>query len=351
MSVNLLDLEWSFQPFFAWMRVLGINHLTEDWSAIKHAFNLILCYGLWAMFVACNLIQFVSFVLEEHGNSKSNTAFINLVIDYGNWVVHNIGVHSWIILFALRKKQWQHLHKSLMEMENYMEFYQQKISERRADFVKLRKLSLYALSFILLTVEIKKFVYSFDNLSCKDFFIQQEGFYSLIHSIALINNGTSIAQVLMELIADTEKVYGITVTFYFCINCWVISNNLKVITIEIKQAIEALSSGSICIDKLKLLQKHHFLVCGSVKLLNCAFGPALLMEFLFMVISLTNTIMDILLKSKESDYYSVTYRALLALTFSANLILTCHSAERICIEVSGRGINEIDPMKLIFIVS
>ena len=133
---------------------------------------------------------------------------------------------------------------------------------------------------------------------------------------------------IINLLAEAERVYSTTALCYFCTICLSISDKLKTIGKEIKQ----MPYKNFHPNKLKILKNNHVQLCRAIEFLNASFGPILLLEILFISIDLTNDIMDIFLQ-QEIELYNFIMRVLLIITFSVNLAFICYSAETIRTEV------------------
>ena len=130
-------------------------------------------------------------------------------------------------------------------------------------------------------------------------------------------------------------IYPITVTIYFCINCCVISNILRLINIQIVQLyLTPSTSGSNFGTHLRFLQKQHFSICQSIELLKDSFGPVLFFEILFLFVSLTNTIMRIVLQSRNiTQIYGMVMAVSTIIVNTTTLVFICHSAESVRAQV------------------
>ena len=112
------DVDSYWWRVFTWMKVIGLYPLSLNDSKVITAVSLTLRYGLWVLNVTANIAQIAIFYENQSiyfENSASNQWY--LVIQYWNWAVHNIGVHSWIVIVVLRKNKWMKLNKSLAKIE------------------------------------------------------------------------------------------------------------------------------------------------------------------------------------------------------------------------------------------
>ena len=100
-----------------WMCIIGIYPLN---SLIHKIIAIIFRYGLWLLNLLASIAQIVLFYELDY-DEKSATEYWNTVIDYWNWSVHNISVHSWIVLFALRKNKWIKFHKKCIKINHQMQ--------------------------------------------------------------------------------------------------------------------------------------------------------------------------------------------------------------------------------------
>lgn len=141
------DLDWSLRYFFNWMRTIGIYPKTQQSSIACQVLTFILRYGIWIMFVTVNALQLVFiFHYEPNSFSGSLTQFSNNLIESSNWIVHNIGSHTWILFFIIGGKKWEKLYNSLTEMRNY--------SVSAKSTWTLEKLTLTGIFYIILSVRI-----------------------------------------------------------------------------------------------------------------------------------------------------------------------------------------------------
>ena len=152
----------------------------------------------------------------------------------------------------------------------------------------------------------------------------------LIASFTFTTRYSSNVRILLELIPIAMAIYPITVTIYFCINCCVVSNVLRLINIQIMQLYLTPSTNSSFGTHLKFLQKQHFTICQSIELLKESFGPALFFEILFLFVGLTNTIMRIVLQSRNITHvYGLVMAVSTIIDNTVTLLFICHSAESI----------------------
>ena len=143
-----------------------------------------------------------------------------------------------------------------------------------------------------------------------------------------VNKVTSnLLGILVWLTPIGMAMYPITVTIHFCVNCFVISNMLQLINNQVtKLSLTSPTNGAFGIH-LRSLQKQHFTICQAIELLNDSFGLALLVEILFLFISLTNTIMSIVLQSRNINLYALIMAVSTVVSAVINLVIICHSAE------------------------
>ena len=137
------NLEWSLRPLFIWMDIICIHPVQRN-RTITH---LVIRYGIWLLCVSAAVAQLVLFFQGFQEDFENKTDFWNKTIDYCNWAVHNIGIHSWIIVCALWNLKWSQLHNSLVSLDVDMERYQPS-----TDFFKLCKIGIAALLYILIAV-------------------------------------------------------------------------------------------------------------------------------------------------------------------------------------------------------
>jgi len=136
-----------------------------------------------------------------------------------------------------------------------------------------------------------------------------------------------------ESIGNLAKIYATTTIIYFSINCVIIADKFRNLANQIKTMSDKSFTTIAAAHQLNLLQHNHLLLCQSVTMLNDSFGPALLLEVLFVFMGFTNTIMKILLKTKGINLL-LMIRGILISSFTTNLILICISAESIRTQVS-----------------
>ena len=104
--------------FSTWMRIIGIDPSVNEYSnRLMHAiYSIIIRYGLWVDNLVSNIAQMILLYAIEY-NEESLTIYWSSVIDYWNWTVHSISIHSWILLIALHKNKWVKLNKLLIKIE------------------------------------------------------------------------------------------------------------------------------------------------------------------------------------------------------------------------------------------
>ena len=140
---------------------------------------------------------------------------------------------------------------------------------------------------------------------------------------------SSTTQAVIELVSSSAKLFATTATIHFCVNCWIISKHFQMIECQVKKLSESSSIANLLALQLRQLQNHHVLICRSVELLNESFGGILCLEIFFIFTAITNNLMRILTRLSATDLYNNITEVVLIANLSGNLILICHSAERI----------------------
>ena len=147
------DLGWCLKFFFLWMRTIGINPVTQNLSLTCQILTSFIRYGLWIVFVIVNVIQLVFLFQPDTIKSNSLTYFWNYLIDSSNWMVHNLGVHSWVLFAALGDRNWAKLHFQLTEMHSN--------STEKSNLIltsferRLERLTIAGIFYIVLSVRKK----------------------------------------------------------------------------------------------------------------------------------------------------------------------------------------------------
>lgn len=148
----------------------------------------------------------------------------------------------------------------------------------------------------------------------------------------LISYASSI-QAVIEVVASSAKLFATTAAIHFSINCWIISRHFQMIEWQIKKLSEVCSVTNLALQ-LRQLQNHHVLISRSVEILNGSFGLILCLEIFFIFTAITNNLMRILTRLYATDLYNNITQVVLITNLSGNLILICHSAERVRSKVS-----------------
>ena len=138
---------------------------------------------------------------------------------------------------------------------------------------------------------------------------------------------------LIWLMPIAMAIYPFTVTVYFCVNCFVISNTLRLMNNRVLKFSFTSSTNNGFSIHLRDLQKQHFTICQSIELLKDSFGLISLFEILFLFVSLTNTIMRIVLQCRYIHVHDLLMCASTMVSATINLIIICLSAETVRSEV------------------
>lgn len=159
---------------------------------------------------------------------------------------------------------------------------------------------------------------------------QQEGSLLLCYTLVTAFEYDSKMQAAAEVIATAGKVYVTSAVIFFCLNCWVISEQFQIIGDQVKK----LSKNSLIpvynlSDQLRILQNHHVRICCSVELLNDSFGMILLLEMFFIFTCFTNYLMKMLVIFQTASTYNKISMIILLASITGNLALICNSAELI----------------------
>lgn len=145
---SLRNVDWNFWYLLTWMRLICIYPPTTNSSHnVLAIIALFIRYGLWVLNLVANGTQMVLFYQVDYYES-SPTEYWNTVIDYWNWTVHNIGIHSWIVFLALREHQWPKLTNILMKNNHRLSQ-----SLQQSTGLKIIKyLNIFGILYIILAV-------------------------------------------------------------------------------------------------------------------------------------------------------------------------------------------------------
>lgn len=150
---------------------------------------------------------------------------------------------------------------------------------------------------------------------------------------ALSIDYSSKVQAAIELIATFGKFHATTTVIYFCINCCIISDQYEAIDNQLRKWSNCnLASIQELSKQLRCLQNHHALISRAVKLLNDSFGTILFLEILFIFVCFTSNFIRILMIFTISYKYPLHTKIMMTIliaNLTANLVIICHSAERI----------------------
>lgn len=142
---------------------------------------------------------------------------------------------------------------------------------------------------------------------------------------------SSRVETVLNYIALSEKFYATTAVVYFCFNCRIISDQFQTIDNQIKKW--SISNYSIvkliCPKQLIRLQKHHALICHSVKLLNKSFGMIVFLEILFVFIVSSISFVRIITFLNASEFYKIPFPLIILSNMIGNLVLICHFGDRV----------------------
>jgi len=154
--MSQVNLNFSLRYFFLWMRTIGIYELNPNSHLSCRLLTSILRYGFWITSLNVNVIQLVFIFQFENAQfqpttikTSSFTYFWNDLIESSNWMVHNLGVHSWILFEVMGERKWEKLYKLLTEMSKHHS------PESTYSFEKrLKKLTIAGIFYIILSVII-----------------------------------------------------------------------------------------------------------------------------------------------------------------------------------------------------
>ena len=91
---NRLDLKY----LCYWMQLIGIIPISKILTFRNWNFQLVYRYGCWLLSVAANVSILVQCCLDNYENRKSVISTTNVIIDYFNFGIHAIFVHSLLLL-------------------------------------------------------------------------------------------------------------------------------------------------------------------------------------------------------------------------------------------------------------
>ena len=131
----------------------------------------------------------------------------------------------------------------------------------------------------------------------------------------MIWNDSSLVRRMMDLSCFLTKIYPITALGLFCNLAGLVSLQLGIIRKCIEGLLDQCHEENFSLRKeqrfqLKLLRRHHRLVCNTVRKLNCCFGFFLLVEVAFIFVTSVNCFMYLFSSASRSD-------AIMGLLYSA----------------------------------
>ena len=155
--VKRRNFDWNCWYFLTLMRLIGLYPPAADASIAIQRIALIIRYSLWLLNVIINVAQ-ILFFYEMDTSDLSTTEYWNTVIDYWNWTIHNVCIHSWIVFIGLRRNQWAKLTESLIKNDLRMQ-----LSHLSIRFSKMKFVNMLGIFYILAAVWRQKtiLVYSF----------------------------------------------------------------------------------------------------------------------------------------------------------------------------------------------
>ena len=139
---------------------------------------------------------------------------------------------------------------------------------------------------------------------------------------------SSTFQATVELMASVGKFYTTTAAIQFCLICWIISEQFQTINQQVKKLPKISSTTNLALQ-LRFIQNHHVLINRSIELLNESFGGILCLEIFFIFTGFTNNFIRILIQFYSAKVYNNVMALTMLANYSGNLVLVCHSAERI----------------------
>ena len=150
----------------------------------------------------------------------------------------------------------------------------------------------------------------------------------LCYTLYTIYEYDSKIQAAAEVTAAAGKTYVTSAIIFFCLNCWVISDQLQISGEQVKKLSKNTSADNLT-DQLRILQNHHVRICRTVELLNDSFGIILFLEMFFIFTCFTNYLMKILVIFQTASTYSKISMIILLASITGNLAMICNSAELI----------------------
>jgi len=162
------DLNWAFRPLLCWINwILGLNN--QFLRILFYAINFTIHISLFSVFhyryMRVNDGNLLSpdrlFELKNHnstnkdGNEQNNenissTISWNTSIDYANYTLHSLGIHTVLIVGPWFKRRWNALWISIDEMESMINPPSYSIEM----ITKFRRISIRFLVYIFISVYI-----------------------------------------------------------------------------------------------------------------------------------------------------------------------------------------------------
>lgn len=148
-------------------------------------------------------------------------------------------------------------------------------------------------------------------------------------AIEAFTNEISLVRKILDLCGLFTIIFPTTVVTLFCLIALIVSMHLTTIHSHLRN-----DQSIIDYKALMILKGQHLLICQIVDRINQCLGLALLMEFIFTLVGMTNNLMHILVSISKMDWHMV----FLSLIFCVDQIILqlfpiCITADRIVNQV------------------
>jgi hypothetical protein len=165
----------------------------------------------------------------------------------------------------------------------------------------------------------------------------------LLLGIDMMWNESTLMRRILDLSSFFSKIYPMTALGLFCILAGLISLQLGVIRKRIDDQLHQCKHGenfNLVIkeqrSQLKLLRRHHRLVCNLVGKLNCCFGFFLLVEVTFIFVTSVNCFMYLFSSATRSDKIMGLLYSVICLDCLVHLFLISSFSDDIVSQVDSK---------------
>lgn len=295
MEESAMDLNSSIEPLRRWMCLIGVYPPpVNGFCCGLYYFYQAFCFLLVVLIQSSTVIHIfrnARTVSSAQINVNSTTALSwNFIIDNTNFALYAITGHGFLLLLT-RPRMWTDLINSFELLDKNLPSLDIYPRCRQLTFIAI----VYIIASVLRTINIQ----DFHSKILFSFF--QVVFLEITFGLDVIPGPSSTIRKILDISGYFNKFYPATALALFCIIVRVHALQFASIQQRIERIIDQRNISPSQISQLKLLRRHHSLVCSSVNKVNRYFGVFLLLEVIFIFIGVTNCFMYVLMSAMSID--------------------------------------------------